>query len=414
MTDLCETGASGLLAVNDALLKISESIVPVSGTETVSLTKALGRVLDEPVYSLIDIPPHRNSSMDGYAFFSGDTNRNVSSTLILSGTSWAGQPYKEELSPGACVRIFTGAMVPVGADSVAMQEQVTTRGNKISFPAEVKPQQNIRNSGEDIQQGTLLFKSTKKLTAIDLGLLASSGIYNLCVKRKLKIAFFSTGDELTAIGKPLKPGQIYDSNRYTLKGLLENHAYDATDLGVIADDKQLLKNSLNEASKTYDVIISTGGASVGEADYIKDILDEIGEVSFWKIAMKPGKPLAFGTIAQSTFFGLPGNPVSVIATYHQIVSPALQKLSGEQSTKALRLKARCTSILKKAAGRQEYQRGIFTQHDNGQLSVESAGKQGSHILSAISRANCYIVLPAECRGVERGETVDIEPFKTCI
>ena len=414
MTDICSTEASGLLSVNDALLKISESIVPIPGSEIVSLPKALGRILNEPVYSPVDIPSHRNSSMDGYAFFSGDITSTHSFTLKLSGVSWAGKPYKGQISPGNCVRIFTGAIVPEGADSVVMQELVTARGNKITFPADVKPHQNIRNPGEDIQQGSILFKSTKKLTAIDLGLLASSGIYNLCVKRKLKIAFFSTGDELTSISKPLKPGQIYDSNRYTLKGLLENHAWDATDLGVVADDKQLLKDRLIEASKTYDVIITTGGASVGEADYIKDILDEIGEVSFWKIAMKPGKPLAFGSIGQCTFLGLPGNPVSVIATYHQVVFPALQKLSGEAPTKALRLKVPCTSILKKTAGRQEYQRGILTQHDKGQLSVESAGKQGSHILSAISKANCYIVLSAECKGVKPGELVDVEPFNTHI
>ncbi len=414
MTDYCETEASGLLSVKDALIKISDSIAPVSGGETVTLMSALGRITHETIRSPMDIPPFRNSSMDGYAFFSGDINNNAPASLTLSGTSWAGNPYRDPLLPGHCIRIFTGAIVPEGADSVALQEQVKTKEGKILLPAEVKPHQNIRNPGDDIQQGSILLKPAKKLTSIDLGLLASSGIYSLSVKRKLKIAFFSTGDELISIGNTLKPGQIHDSNRYTLKGLLENRAYDISDLGVIPDDKQRLKNRLIEAAGNHDAIITTGGASVGEADYIKEILDDIGEVNFWKIAMKPGKPLAFGSIGECTFFGLPGNPVSVIATYHQIVSPALRKLSGEESKRTLRLHASCTSPLKKSAGRQEYQRGILKQLDNGQFSVESAGKQGSHILSAISRANCYIILPAECSGVRPGERVEVEPFSTLL
>lgn len=414
MTDFCETEASGLLSVKNALIKISDALAPVSGNETVALMSALGRITHETILSPLDIPPFRNSSMDGYAFFSGDIKDNAPTSLTISGTSWAGKPFRDRLLPGHCIRIFTGAVVPEGADSVAIQEQVETKDGKILLSTEVKPNQNIRNPGDDIRQGSILLKSAKKLTAIDLGLLASSGLYNLSVKRKLKIAFFSTGDELTPIGNTLEPGQIHDSNRYILKGLLENHTYEVSDLGTIPDNKRHLKNSLMEAAGNHDVIITTGGASVGEADYIKEILDEIGKVNFWKIAMKPGKPLAFGSIEGCAFFGLPGNPVSVIATFHQIVSPALQKLSGEISKRPIRLYANCISPLKKFAGRQEYQRGILKQLDNGQFTVESAGKQGSHILSAISRANCYIVLPAECSGVCPGEQVVVEPFSTLI
>ena len=291
-----------------------------------------------------------------------------------------------------------------------MQEQVRADGQTIHFPANATSRQYIREVGEDIKQGDLLCAQPKKLNAIDLGLLASAGIYELTVKRPVKIAFFSTGDELTALGQPLQSGKIYDSNRYTLSGLLADASHRVTDMGVIADNKQLLEDSFMEAAKNHDVIITTGGASVGEADYVKEILERCGEVNFWKIASKPGKPLAFGKIGSCYFFGLPGNPVSVIVTYQQIVAPALKQLSGAPDAKPLRLTATCTTALKKAPGRQEFQRGILTQDDNGEFFVASSGRQGANILSSISRANCYIVLPTECKGVQAGDKVSVEPI----
>ncbi|NOR72147.1 MAG: molybdopterin molybdenumtransferase MoeA, partial [Methylomarinum sp.] len=238
--------------------------------------------------------------------------------------------------------------------------------------------------------------------------------YDIPVKRQQNIAFFSTGDELSSLGDSLQTGQIYDSNRYTLTGLLNDLNRNISDLGVIRDDKQKIKQSLLSAAKTHDVIITTGGASVGEADYIKEILDECGEVNFWKIAIKPGKPLAFGKINDCYFFGLPGNPVSVIATFQKIVLPALNYLSGIPMKKPLTLKAICNSQLKKQPGRQEYQRGILSQNESGDLFVESAGKQGSNIMSAMSKANCYIVLPIDSAGVKAGQTVTVEPFEVSL
>jgi molybdopterin molybdotransferase len=295
-----------------------------------------------------------------------------------------------------------------------MHEQVQSQGNNINFPTNIKPGDNIRHAGEDIKTGDLLLKKGKKITAVDLGLLAAAGLYQIPVYRKLRIAFLSTGDELQGIGQTLAAGQLYDSNRYTLSGLLADQTFSVTDLGRCRDDKQTLKQLLQDAASNYDVIITTGGASVGEADYIKEIVDEIGQVNFWKIAMKPGKPLAFGQIQKAWFFGLPGNPVSVIATFQQIVTPALQQLSGENFRSPLRVQATCTSALKKTPGRQEFQRGILTQLGNGKFQVQSAGKQGSHILGSISRANCYIILPADCSGVAIGESVLAEPFDRLI
>ena len=410
MIDSCSQESNPLLSIDAALAKIKAAIHPVAGSEQVVLKNALGRVLSESVYSPINIPHERNAAMDGYALSSNDINREQPFTHSLAGTSWAGRPFPGQLQSGQCIRVFTGAALPAQADSVIMQEQVRADGQAIHFPANTPAQQNLREIGEDIAQGSLLCAHPKKLNAIDLGLLASAGIYELSVKRSVKIAFFSTGDELIALGQTLETGKIYDSNRYTLSGLLADASHSVTDMGVIADNKQLLEDSFIEAAKHHDVIITTGGASVGEADYVKEILARCGEVNFWKIAIKPGKPLAFGKIGSCYFFGLPGNPVSVIVTFQHIVAPALKQLSGAPDAKPLRLTATCTTALKKAPGRQEFQRGILTQDDNGEFFVASSGRQGSNILSSISRANCYIVLPIECKGVQAGDKVSVEPI----
>lgn len=414
MIDSCSADANGLISINQALQTIKQSIVPLSSSERVVLSRALGRILSHSVSSSINIPSDRNSAMDGYAFSSTEIKSGQAFSLSLAGTSWAGNPFAGQLNKGECIRIFTGAVIPTGADSIIMQEQVTKENTTITFPANTQAKQNIRAVGSDIKKNAILLSSPKTLTAIDIGLLASAGIYDVEVKTKLNIAFFSTGDELCAIGKPLTQGQIYDSNRYTLSGLLNNPNYNIDDLGRIADDKKLIEKTLLAAAKNYHVIISTGGASVGDADYIKEILDQCGNVVFWKIAIKPGKPLAFGKINQCHFFGLPGNPVSVIATFHKIVTPALQHLSGMSTKKTIQIRATCTSALKKQIGRQEYQRGILTQNDTGDFFVESAGKQGSNMMKSMSRANCYIVLAIDSQGAEIGQNVTVEPFQTFI
>jgi molybdopterin molybdotransferase len=414
MIDACSQESRPLLSIDDALARVKTAVTPVSSTEKVSLTNALGRVLAEPVYSPINIPHDRNAAMDGYAFASEDRVDGQAFTLVLAGTSWAGRPFQGQLQAGQCVRIFTGAVVPKEADSVVMQEQVQVEGQTIHFPADTRARQNIREIGEDVRQGVCLIAEPKKLTAVDLGLLASAGIGEVTVTRRLKIAYFSTGDELTPINQPLAPGKIYDSNRAMLGGLLADPGYSVVDLGVIPDNRQLLEDSFIEASKNHDVIITTGGASVGEADYVKEILQKSGEVNFWKIAIKPGKPLAFGRIGDCYFFGLPGNPVAVVVTFQQIVAPALRQLSGAPFVKPLRFAAICTTALKKAPGRQEFQRGILSQNEHGEFFVASAGRQGSNILSSMSQSGCYIVLPADCSSVQAGEKVTVEPFSLFI
>ncbi|MDD2863838.1 MAG: molybdopterin molybdotransferase MoeA [Methylococcales bacterium] len=397
-----------LLTVKQAKQRIHEAILPLLETEIVPLKNAFGRVLAKTVFSSIDLPVARNAAMDGYAFAS----EMFAEKLTCVGTSWAGKPFIGELKTGECVRIFTGAVLPINADSVVMQEHVTVDGLQITFPADVKLKKNVREIGEDVKVDDILCEAGKTLSAIDLGLFASAGIENLSVIRKLKIAYFSTGDELVGLGQPLAIGKIYDSNRYSLHGLLQNPSLDIFDGGVIADDKALLKNTLLQAANDFDVIITTGGASVGEADFVKEVLDECGEVNFWKIAMKPGKPLAFGKIGGCYFLGLPGNPVAVTTTFDVIVKPALARLSGANFAESFEFLAICASELKKSRGRQEFQRGILTQTKTGELHVISTGNQGSHILSTASRANCYIVLPPDCAGVQQGEMVSVILFSS--
>ena len=408
MIDLCSQESSPMLPIEDALARIKNTIHPLKASETVLLKDALGRILSEAVYAPINSPNETNSAMDGYAFSSAEITKGREFSLNLIGTSWAGRPFKGVLQAGQCIRVFTGAVVPSEADSIIMQEHVESDGQYIHFPIDTIGGQHIREVGEDMRLGSLLLASHKKLNAIDLGLLASAGVCEVSVNRPVKIAFFSTGDELTELGKPLFSGQIYDSNRYALHGLLNDINYIATDMGVIGDDKQLLEESFIEAAKNHDVIITTGGVSVGEADYVKEILSRCGEVNFWKIAIKPGKPLAFGKIGDCYFFGLPGNPVAVIVTFQYIVSPALKHLLGATETKTIKLAAICTSTLKKAPGRQEYQRGILTQDAAGNFFVASSGKQGSNIMKSLSEANCYIVLPVACEGIQAGERVMID------
>lgn len=410
MIDPCSLEPKPLLSVDEASSQIKAAIKPVSDSEKLDLKSALGRVLAEDVCSPNNIPYDRNSAMDGYALSSKDIEINQAFTLALIGTSWAGRAYPEAIQAGQCVRIFTGAVVPDGADSVVIQEQVKANGINISFPANCVAHQNIRNAGEDIVQGGLLCPRHKKMTPADIGLLAAAGMVTVPVKRKLNIAYFSTGDELISIDQPPGRGKIYDSNRYALAGLLADNCFNVVDLGVIPDNKQVLETCLKQAAATNDVIITTGGASVGDADYIQGILAVCGEVKFWKIAIKPGKPLAFGKIEGCYFFGLPGNPVAVMVTFRQIVAPALNLLSGAIASNPLRLLATCTTDLKKAPGRQEFQRGILSQDKDGNYFVASAGHQGSHILSSMGRANCYILLPPECKGVSNGEKVWVEPF----
>jgi molybdopterin molybdotransferase len=306
---------------------------------------------------------------------------------------------------------MTGAKLPDGADTVIMQEHVSAEDKRITITSGHQAGQNVRHAGEDIAVDDVVLHTGQRLHAAEIGLLASLGVPKVKVRRKLKVAFFSTGDELRPVGEKLEEGQIYDSNRYTLYGMLHELDVEIIDLGVVRDEPEAVEAAFIQAADQADAVITSGGVSVGEADYVKQTLDKLGEVSFWKIAMKPGKPLAFGRVKNAWFFGLPGNPVSVMATFYQFVLPALHRLMNESSEPVLTLRVPCSEKLKKRPGRTDFQRGILQRDVQGNLSVSAVGMQASHILSGMSRANCFIILPLESGDIEAGTLVEVQPFR---
>jgi len=402
------------LSFEDALQRIVAAVKPLTAQRCVSLREALDGITAQDVRAPMNVPPFVNSAMDGYAINSADIPASGESRLKILGKSFAGKPFAGNIKPGECVRIMTGAVVPDGADTIIMQEHAKVDGDHIVISPSHKKGQHVRHPGDDFKTGGIIIQAGERLTPSKLGVLASVGVTELQILRKPVVAFFSTGDELKGVGQTLKPGDIYDSNRYILYGMLKKLGVDYLDMGVIADVKTDIEQALQQAAACADVIITSGGASVGEADFINQILDDIGEVNFWKIAMKPGKPLAFGKIGDKLFFGLPGNPVSAMATFYLFVQPALRLLEGEKPDAAIQLKARTTSLLKKQPGRKDFQRGILHVNNQGELQVDSTGTQGSHMLTSMAKANCFIVLPRDAGNIEAGSEVDVLLFNGLI
>ena len=405
---------SGTLDFEQALQRVLDNVSAIKARRNVTIREAFNCVAADDICSPMDVPPFVNSAMDGYAIFSGDIPADGETRLKVIGKSFAGRPYSGKLQSGESVRIMTGAVVPDGADTVLMQEHVEVDGDHIRIDGTHKAGQNVRKPGDDFHAGDTIIQAGEHLSPAKLGLLASVGVTQLDVVRTPNVAFFSTGDELKSVGTTLQPGDIYDSNRYILYGMLQQMGVNCIDMGVVPDDRDRIEATLREAAACADLIITSGGASVGEADYIKQILDDIGQVNFWKIAMKPGKPLAFGHIDNTVFFGLPGNPVSAMATFYQFVQPCIKRLRGETPQAALKLHARAAGKLKKRPGRLDFQRGIVAMDKAGDLTVSSTGMQGSHMLSSMARANCFIVLPKDAGDIEAGEQVEIQLFNDLI
>lgn len=400
------------MPVTKAREYIRAHLEPVTGSERLYIRAALGRILAEDVISSVNVPAHDNSAMDGYAFRHADLGAQGETTLDVVGTSFAGRPFEGSVSAGQAVRIMTGGVMPVGADTVIMQERVTTAAGRVAIPAGQQKGQNVRSTGGDIRKGGVVFPRGQLMRPAEVGMLASLGIGEISVYRKLRVAFFSTGDELIGVGQALRPGQIYDSNRYTIHAMLTRLGINAIDMGVVGDDPALIRQAFSEASSIADVVITSGGVSVGEADFVKQILNELGEVLFWKVAMRPGRPLAYGKLGKAHFFGLPGNPVSAMVTFYQFVRDALLVLMGVPNPAPLpTLTATCLSALKKVPGRTEFQRGVLRCGDDGRWSVRSTGDQGSQILSSMSAANCFIVLSDDVSAVAPGTPVDVQVFE---
>ncbi|WP_444929256.1 gephyrin-like molybdotransferase Glp [Microbulbifer sp. SSSA002] len=399
---------AGLMPIESAREKLLEALSPVDGSEILPLAQANGRVLAEDVVSTVNLPPCDNAAMDGYALRFEDLASGL--PLELIGKSFAGAPFEGVLNPGTCVRIMTGAALPVGADTVVMQENVDTLAGSIRINGAVRPGEHIRRCAEDVAAGACLLKAGERIGVPHLALLAAAGVGTVSLVRKPVIALFSTGDELRQPGEVLNKGDIYDSNRIALLAAIEQLDLAVLDLGILPDNKRAISEVLQRAARAADAIITSGGVSVGEADYTREVLEELGEIGFWKVAMKPGKPFAFGFLQETPFFGLPGNPVSALVTFYQLAVPALSVMKGDRWTGPQTLQAKLLKPLKKKPGRTDFQRGTYRSDENGELVVEPVGTQGSHILTGLAAANCFIVLARESGSVEAGELVAIEPL----
>ena len=397
------------LRADKAREAILACLTPISESEKIPTKEALERILAEDIVPRINVPAHDNSAMDGYAIRFSD----VEKPLKEIGAALAGKPFHGKLGAGECVRIMTGAVMPAGADTVVIQEVVKkvkgAQGERITIPPGQKKAQNVRYAGEDLKIGVPVLSPGRLLKPADVGLIASLGIGEVRVRRRLRVAFFATGDELASIGTPLKEGEVYDSNRYTLHGMLARLGVEAIDMGVVRDDPAALEKAFLIGSK-QDVIITTGGVSVGEADFIKQMMAKLGEVLFWKIAMRPGRPMAFGRIGDAFLFGLPGNPVAVMVTFYQFVRDALLHMSGREDAPIPLLQAVSAENLRKVPGRTEYQRGILFKEQN-LWKVRTTGQQGSGVLRSMSEANCFIVLEHERGAVKAGEPVSVQLFE---
>jgi molybdopterin molybdotransferase len=410
MVDCCS--APGLLPFEQAMEKMLSAITPIDKTESVSLALGLNRVLARNISSPLNVPPHHNSAMDGYAFKWASLQ--TTDTLTMIGRSMAGAPFQGECKIGECIRIMTGAKLPSCCDTVEMQENCQAKDTGITFLENREFNDNIRFTGEDIAIDQSVFSRGKKLSAIDIGVLASLGVPTVEVYRKITVAVLATGDELKSPGEVLNDGDIYESNSHALIAMLTKLNVTVINFGIIADDEQAIRTAFEQADQQADVVISSGGVSVGDADYTKLILEQLGEIGFWKIAMKPGKPFAFGKLPNSYFFGLPGNPVSALVTAHQLAVPALLKLQHAQAKKLPLLKVKTATQLNKRAGRMDFQRAILSTNHQGEMIVTSTGSQGSGILTSMSTANCYIVLPANQGNVPANEMVNVQLFDDVI
>jgi molybdopterin molybdotransferase len=403
------------LPVAQAQRIIRGFVQPVAAVERMAIRSALDRVLAHDIVSPIDVPAHDNSAMDGFAFAGVALDAAPQVELKVIGTAFAGVAFHGAVGPGDAVKIMTGAVMPAGCDTVIPQEFVQANGNVIRFAADaLKAGDNRRLRGEDLAAGQPALRAGRMLRPADIGLLASLGIAEVPVRRRLRVAFFSTGDELRSIGEPLDAGCVYDSNRYTLHGMLRRLNVELIDMGVVRDDPAALEAAFRSACENADAVITSGGVSVGEADYTKQIMARLGDVTFWKIAMRPGRPMAFGRIASNgrdaLLFGLPGNPVAVMVTFYHFVRGALHRQMGANVPPLPLMRVRSAAAIRKKPGRTEYQRGILAPAADGGWEVRVTGQQGSGVLRSMSEANCFIVLGHEQDAVAAGDLVEVMLF----
>ncbi|QIA65824.1 bifunctional molybdopterin-guanine dinucleotide biosynthesis adaptor protein MobB/molybdopterin molybdotransferase MoeA [Vibrio astriarenae] len=404
----CDTLSPAFVSVTQGREKILEAVSRLQETEAVAITNSYGRVLGGDIISPVNVPQYTNSAMDGYAIRGDDLDQD---NYHVVAEVLAGYHYEKPVEPGQAVKIMTGAPMPAQADTVIMREQATQEGDSVTFDASIKAGQNVRQAGEDLALGAPVFTQGTRIESPEMGMLASLGFGQCDVVRKLKVAIFSTGDEVQNPGAEQKPNTIYDSNRFTLRGLLQKLGCEIIDLGIIEDDEDKMVSALESAATQADLVMTSGGVSVGDADYIKLALDRLGQIDFWRINMRPGRPLAFGKINDKPFFGLPGNPVAVMVSFINFVEPAIRKMQGQMDWQPLKVNAIAAESLRSRQGRTEFSRGVYTMNTQGQLEVRTTGKQGSGILRSMSEANCLIEISPAVDTVKVGEMVTVIPLQ---
>ncbi len=401
----------GLVPIAKAEQLVLEQVSALKDTEVISLTEALGRVLARAVRSPINIPPHANAAMDGFAVLGSALSIDTSKDFEIVGEALAGKPWLGTCQSHQTVRVTTGAVMPDGTDSIVIQEDVRVTGSKAAIGTGHKPHANVRLAGEDLARDAVAVAAGLRLGPAELGVLASTGVGRVEVVKRPVAAVFSTGDELVNAGETLKPGAIYDSNRYVLMGLAQNCGADVLNLGVIPDDQDKTLEALARASTEADLIVTSGGVSTGSADFVIKALEQLGQVDLWRIAIRPGRPFAFGRIGNALFFGLPGNPVAVMVTFYRLLQPALRKLMGESNLNpAPIVKAMATTLFRKKPHRAEVYRAILSRDSEGNPIVASTGMQGSGLLSSMSAANCFVLLDDDDTTANPGDLVDVQPF----
>ena len=399
------------LRMSDANAFIAQLAQPINGCERLALRQCDGRVLAEDVVSGMAVPAYDNSAMDGFALNGGALDGRTTLSLRVAGTALAGKAWAGSIASGECLKVMTGAILPAGLDTVVPHEMTTVQGDTVTIPADrLRPGDNRRLRGEDLQLGGIALSKGERLTPAALGLAASLGIQALAVVRRLKVAYLSTGDEVQSPGEALREGAVFDSNRYIVTSLLERLGCEVIELGVVRDEPLALEAAFRSAAAQADVIISSGGVSVGEADFTKGMMAKLGDVAFWRIAMRPGRPFALGRIGGTVLFGLPGNPVAVMVTFLSLVRPALLQMMGANPRRLPLLQAHSQEAMRKKAGRTEYQRGIVSTGADGRLQVRTTGNQGSGVLSSMVQANGLIVLSHGQGHVAVGDTVDVMMF----
>jgi len=410
LTDDCFAFGGPLLAIEDVERLIDERVTPVPEIETVAVKDSRGRVLASDLMAPIDLPPFDNSAVDGYAVRHADVGASDETILRVVDRLTAGRAAAREIGAGEAIRIFTGAPMPQGADTVFMQEDVRAEGGVVIVPPGLKRGANMRDAGEDVRRGAVALPAGRRLQPQDLSMAAALGLRDLPVRRRVRVAIFSTGDEIVEPGAPLPAAGLYDANRELLRGLLARLEAEVSDLGILRDDRAKLAARLAEAAHGQDLVLTSGGVSTGEADYVKDAIGAAGSLVFWRVAIKPGRPVAMGVLRGTAFVGLPGNPVAVFVTFARVVRPLLLRLAGANPEPLIALPVKSGFAYRKKKGRREYVRVSLTRLSDGSYEAHKHPQDGAGVISSLTATDGLVEFADDLTEIAKGETIGFLPY----